>query len=593
MKPKSLLPRLTALILVLCLLVSPAAALTTEQARELLAEFYVDPVPQEVLDQPTIQDMLDALGDPYTEYLSAEEYQALLASMSGPVIGGIGVTSTATGQGLEVQEVLEGGAAQAAGMQAGDILIAVDGQSIVGLTAEEASALIRGEAGTQVQIAYLRAGRRLSATLTRGSITLPSTTGTLLEGSVGYIECETWGHDTVDCFRDAITSLDGEVGCWLVDLRGNTGGYTDAAVDAAGLFCGEGTQAALRFRGGDLLHPDGYRYEILQSQEDTITDKPVVVLVDGYSASSSEVFASILRDYSRAVIVGGRTFGKGLAQSLWDEEVLPDYFSEGDCLKLTTARFYSPIGNNNHIIGVIPHFPVDDPQEAAELSLALAQSFAQFPENWYDLTIELLEAQFSAAAFEDTADHAYEDAITALAAYGLVSGKDDGLYHPDDTLTRAELAQMLCNILHCPVPQTGPDYTDVAADAWYAPAVTALSTLRLTEGTGEGRYDPDRVLTRQELFTVAARLSRWLNDDLDALERDTAELTWYIQILDGYADWAKSSVWLLSCALEGPEGTTVNLLWDEPEYIDPTAPATRGEAAEVLYGILSYLSILP
>lgn len=595
---KHVLARAVAALLALALLVLPVSALTVDQTRELLRTYYVDPVPQEVLDQPTIQDMLDALGDPYTEYLTAEEYAQFMASMSDSSLVGIGITlpaGTLWEEGLVIEEVLAGGPAQRAGLQSGDVIVAVDRQSTLGLTTDQAVELIRGEEGTRVTITYLRDHVRHSVTLKRETVVIAATTGQVLDGGVGLIQCATWGMETIGHFRELIQEMDGQVGCWLIDLRDNTGGVTDAAAEVAGFFCGPGNKLQLRMRSDSPLSLDSYAYEFYETDEAAITDKPVVILVNGYSASASEAFTAAMRDYGRAVVVGERTFGKGVAQGIWNAESDPEYFPEGDALKITLARFYAPLGNTNDTLGLIPDFPCygPDPQEAEALALTLAQGFADAPENWLAYTDELLTVYIASCAFEDTQDHPYARSIAALAAYGLVNGKGDGLFHGEDTLTRAELAQMLVNALNSWIPQNTTAFTDVPSDAWYADAVNAIAAQGFMEGTGEGRFSPEGVLTHQELFAVLGRLSRWLNDDVDLEARRTAELSWYIDILDDYADWAKPSVWLLSCALENDAGRSVNLLWDYPENIDPTAPATRAEAAEALYSIFYYLDILP
>lgn len=590
MKRISILSRLAAAALALALALSPAQALTVEQARELLAENYVDPIGQAVLGLPTVSAILEALGDPYTEYLTPQEYADFMASMEDTAMGGIGVTAAMTNEGMLVNEVTPGSPAQTAGIRSGDLLVAVDGQSILGLDQNQAAERIRGPEGSTVRITYQRQGRSHTVKLTRTIIILPATTGALLKGGVGYIDCDTWGEDTLGHFQKLMGQMESQADCWLIDLRFNTGGLSDAATDVAGLFCGPGNMLSLRLRDED---PEGdYVYYTYDTQQEAATDKPVVLLVDGYTASASEAFAAALRDYDRAVIVGSRTFGKGVAQGIWDQSSNPDYFPDGDSLKITVARFYSPVGNTNHIMGVMPDFLVSD-EETEELGYALAQLLAQAGEDW-PLTVDLLLQQQLADGpfFSDVTDDTYQLSVDTLALYGLVSGKGDGLFHPQDTLTRAELAQLLQNALGYLSPDGAP-FDDVDPAAWYAPAVAAVDDLGLMSGVGQDLFAPQRVLTRQELFTVLGRLGQWLNDDLDLVVRTADQDQLDLRALRGYAPWARESVWLLSCALEDSHRELINLLWDDPENIDPTAPATRGEAALGLYSLLYYLDILP
>lgn len=594
MKGNRILSRLCAAAVALCVMVTPAWALTVEQARELLAENYVDVIDQEVLDKPTIEELLDALGDPYTDYLAPGEYADFLATMEDETLCGIGATSAKSEGGLLIDEVIEGSPAQTAGLEPGDLMVAVDGVSIENMDLDRAVELIRGEEGSQVKITYLRQGKGLprTATLTRAVIVLPATTGRVLEGGVGYIDCDTWGQDTLGHFRELMGEMEDQVGCWLIDLRDNPGGLTDAAAQTAGLFCGQGTMLSLRYRSDDPQSPDGYAYEPFVARYGPITEKPVVLLINGNTASASESFTAALRDHGVAVSVGERTYGKGVAQGLWDKSVDPELFADGDCMKITMARFYSPLGNTNDTVGVLPELPADEAQ-AAGTALALAQRLAEQGENWRVWYDGLLSQMEDAAAFSDCSHSPYATAVAALAAHGLVDGKEDGLFHPEDTLTRAELAQLLCNALQSWIPLTPPAFDDVAEDAWYQDAVAAIVSQGFMEGVAPGRFAPEETLTRQELFTVVGRLARWLNDDMDTAARRAGEEVKELRVLRDYADWARIPVWLLTCTEENGSGTTVGLLWDAPENIDPTAPASRQEAAQVLYILLHYLRILP
>lgn len=639
----TLLKRLAALFLTLALLALPASALTLDQARELLAKNYVDPVPQSVLDKPTIQEMLGALGDPYTEYLTAPEYAEFLASMADSTLVGIGVVTTVQSDGLLIDQVLDDSPASAGGLREGDLIVAVDGRSIAGLSAQEATALIQGEEGTQVTLTYLRGRNRRTLRLTRKTVVIPATDGEVLEEGVGYIDCGTWGEDTPRHFRDLINEMEPEVSCWLVDLRDNTGGYTQAAADVAGLFCGAGDMIYLRLRDEDAGNASPYAYDIYESSGPAITQKPLVILVNGYTASASEAFCSAIRDYSRGVIVGSRTFGKGVAQGIWDDRYpngdIAGYFQEGDAFKITTSRFFSPAGNTTDTLGVMPDLLVPD-DLAADVGWLLAAGTSGEGENWLSFPCELGllgRAQVSldhlkedegwkevynallqslplglelsqngqsisrgeladrygltpnAEPFPDWTDARRPLALSALKTYGLIRGKDDGHYHPQDGLTRAELCQMLYNALNCRATGGDSVFSDVSADAWYAEAVNAMWSRGLLQGVGGGRFDPEGTLDCQQLITITARLARWLNDDLDYQARSaTAEDMDYWTLMD-YDGWAVPSAWLLGYV----QPTDVNLLWADVEDIVPTAPATRDQAAILLYNLFYYLDILP
>ena len=218
--------RLPALGLALVLLLSPAArALTTDQARELLEKYYIDDIPASVLEQPTIQEMLDALGDPYTEYFNAEEYALFNSTMSDSQLVGIGILSQVTDQGLVIQRVYEDTPAQAGGLQAGDVIVAVDGKAAAGQDGDTVSGWLRGEPGTTVEVSILRDGTEHTFTLTRQDITIPATYSELWQGTSA-----TWTA-TASGTRPWATSWTGwrPTGTWPT-----TGSWTCGATAAGG-----------------------------------------------------------------------------------------------------------------------------------------------------------------------------------------------------------------------------------------------------------------------------------------------------------------------------------------------------------------------
>lgn len=648
------LVRALSLLLLLALLLTPAAqALTVEQAQELLTTYYVDPIPREVLEQDTIQGILDALGDPYTQYLDPETYSAFLSSMSDQTVVGIGVqtrTDADTSQGLPILEVIPGGPAEAEGLLAGDLITGVDGVDIRGMESSAIVELIRGAAGTRVRLTYVRNGERRRLSVTRSPVTVAATTGEVLDGGVGYIKCTTWGGETLAHFQELIGQMDPQVQSWIVDLRGNTGGMAQAAVDAAALFNptrGEdgSTGSLLYFRYGDGSM-DG-----LSSDVPCLTTKPLAVLVNEGSASASEAFCAAVRDYGLGVVVGERTYGKGVAQALLDQsfgdETIASWFRDGDALKITYSRFFSPRGNTNDAIGLIPDFQVPgeyaldaawllcagfsggssastvtfpwprgagsytismdyltrDPAWAPAYTALLSAIPAGVPLKWdAHLTSrenlgEFYGLELAQGGFPDHADAWDADELDALKTYGLLNGKPDGLFHPDDPLTRAEFCQMLYNMLRCRAQETASTFSDVPADAWYAPAVCAMADLGLVGGVGEGRFAPMEPMDLQQMFTVLGRLLCRLNCDPAAATADMeaqvarGEADWPYEVT-AYASWARPQVWALSCSLAG-EDQPINLLWDDPGFIDPHQTATRDDAAYMMYSLLYALDFLP
>ena len=629
---------LTAAVLAAALtLPLSAQALTPEQAGELLQSYYVDPVPQSVLDQDTIDGMLDALGDPYTYYFTPEEYADFTASLSDPKVVGIGVVCRYSPLGPQITQVLEGSPAHRGGLRAGDIITQADGVSLGGLSLEEAVALLRGEIGASVRVTYQREDTEAQVTLERDTITVATTTTTLLDGHIGYIDCDRFGQEAGQHFREGIQALDGQVNAWIVDLRDNSGGYTQAAAETAACFAGPGTTAYLR---------DGQdQYSSLSSQSESLTLYPVIVLVNENSASASELFANSIRDRGAGIVVGERTFGKGVVQTVLDRTTMPDYFPEGDGIKITSHRFFSPHGNTNDKLGVIPNVLVEEgaaldaarllagPDPAGDtegilrvdldwrwyidLDQAMSQELRPVlqallsalpfgttvhmglggPDGWETMSplgaAERLQLELAPQGFADHLDSPYSEALDLLKTYGLIHGDEAGLFHPQDSMSRAELAQMIANLLDAMDPAAACPFVDVPDDAWYRTAVSSIAKLGLINGVGGDRFDPEGTVSHQQFITILGRLSAWLNLSFyNSMAKLDPEQT-AMPELAAYADWAKPWAWLLSYSQKNLLGGTISMLWTTADQIDPQGITQRDEAAYAICRMLTLAEIVP
>ena len=329
---KKHLSRLLAALLAMALLTAPACALTVPQALELLEENYYYGIPDAAYEARTLDELIQILGDPYTDYMSAEEYALFLELVEDTVdMVGVGVEILYTEDGILIKDVLSGGSAQEAGLRGGDLIVAVDGAPCVP-AGEEDRLLLLGEEGTKVTLTVLRDGQARDYGLTRRAVYIPNTQISLLEGGVGYVDCNSFGLDTDELLAQGLKQYDAQVDFWVLDLRGNAGGYVDSALEVTAALNGPGRYLYFEEAGGQVA---GYA-----CRSAALTQKPLILLLDGESASASELVASSIRDTDRGVLVGGRTYGKGVAQSALDESSEPDYF-DGDCLKVTTARFYA------------------------------------------------------------------------------------------------------------------------------------------------------------------------------------------------------------------------------------------------------------
>ena len=630
---KKHLSRLLAALLAAALLAAPASALSVDEALGLLEETYYYGVPEEAYGAQSLEELFQILGDPYTTYMDQEEYAAFLDLVESTVdLVGIGVEISYTQEGLLVRDVLSGGSALAGGLQPGDLIVAIDGTSCVPAL-EEHRQLMLGAEGTQVTVTVLRDGQSRDYTLTRRVIYIPNTEIALLEGGIGYVDCNSFGTDTADLMAAGLEAFDGEVNWWVLDLRDNAGGYVGSAIDML---------AALNGPGGYLYFEDaGGEVTGFVSYDPAVTGKPLIVLVNGESASASELVSAGVRDTGRGILIGSRTFGKGVAQSVLDEETDPEYF-DGDCLKVTTNRFYSAGGNTTDRIGVIPTLLVADgyteavaaalvkgSRETSSLALIPGSPFYVDPDAPDDVICALLEAippqvpvfyrtvpggvlnQYTPAQvaelmglegfqdrwFSDVEDGPYAAAIRTLGCYQLLNGTSPGVFSPKEQLTRAQLCVMLARVLN--VSWYGPSrFSDVAGGAWYAGAVNAMAELGLVDGVGGGRFDPDSPITQQQLLTILGRAARYINVALDAYGQQVDGMgdrlpLWMQAELADYAGWARSGTavlaWGLADALEG----SGSLLYAPLDSIDPNAPVLREEAAAGMYRLLAGLEILP
>jgi len=627
---KKYLSRLAAALLALALLTAPACALTVPQALELLEENYYFDIPGEAYEAQSLDELFDLLGDPYTGYMTAEEYASYLNAVEGTQdIVGIGTDIRFTPDGLLIVKVRSGGSALEAGLKAGDLIVAIDGVPCAP-AGEEHRQLLLGAEGTKVAVTVLRDGGERSYTLTRRAIHVPNTEITLLDGGVGYVDCDSFGLDAGELFAQGLKKYDSQVDWWIVDLRSNPGGYVDSALEMLGAVNGPGRYYYFEDYSGRVV---GYPY-----YSSSVTQKPLILLVNSYSASASEIVSAGVRDTGRGIIVGSRTFGKGIAQNVLDGETDPEYFG-GDCLKVTMARFYTAGGSTTDKIGVIPTLLVDDgyteavaaalcggSETTSSLCVMLgSQPFYVDPDAPDDVLCALLEAvppqmmvfyndgvfnqctpaqaadklglSLDSRWFSDVEGSPYELAINAMGTYRLLNGTNPGVFSPNEQLTRAQLCVMLARTLNA--TSTGAArFSDVPDDAWYFIEVNAMAELGLVGGMGDGTFAPEDPLTQEQFLTIMGRLARYLNFALDdygeAVEDPRANLPMGMRLaLAPYSQWARSGVAVLAWGLEDKLNGSGDMLYAALDKITPSEPILRGEAATGIYMVLAGLNILP
>ena len=347
-----------------------------ENVRKTLLDDYYQPLDEEALMTGAIRGMMDSIGDPYTFYYTADEMQKSNDENNG-VYHGVGMVVQLTEDGfIEIIRVYSDTPAEQAGLKVGDRIIAVDGQPVSGENGKalnEAVALIRGEDGTQAHLTLLRNGETLEADVTRGKVNISYVEYSLIGSDVGYVSISQFTGNDVDGFSEALEAFrSAGVSGVVVDLRGNPGGMLTDVVKIADMLLPEGLITYVEDRAGN-------RQEERSDAE--YWDIPMVVLVNGTSASASELFTAAMQDYDRATVVGTTTFGKGIVQTLIT------FAEDGAGMQLTTASYYSPNGRGIHGTGV-------EPDVVAELSEdSLPSNVAPDPEKDSQLAVALQELQ--------------------------------------------------------------------------------------------------------------------------------------------------------------------------------------------------------
>ena len=312
----------------------------------VVKQAYVDKVSDRKLMQASVRGLLNDL-DPHSAYLDKEESEQLDQDTNG-AYQGIGVeVMQLPDRSLRVVSPIDGTPAARAGIKAGDVIVAIDGKPIDADNADSASISLRGAPGTEVKLKVLRAGAPapLLITVKREVIKIQSVRSRLLEPGYGYVRLSAFQVDTAVDMQQQIATLvklnRAPLRGIVLDLRSNPGGLLNAAVEAADAFLDSGVIVTTK---GRLAYANA---KFTASPGDVLNGAPIVVLVDGGTASASEVLAGALHDQHRARIVGSRTFGKGSVQS-----VLP--LDNGDSIKLTTARYYTPSGKSIQARGIRP-----------------------------------------------------------------------------------------------------------------------------------------------------------------------------------------------------------------------------------------------
>lgn len=319
--------------------------------RKLIDEYYIGDVDEKKVMDETIKGYVNGLDDEYSEYMTAEEWEEYQINTLGNYVGiGIYMTQDVAGN-VVVIEPIEGSPAEAAGLKANDYIVEVDGESVIGQDTAKVSSKIKGEEGTMVKLKVIRDNQYVTIDVERKAIKVYHVKNEMLENNIGYIKLSTFDEGCSDEFETAFKDLQGKGAQKLIiDLRDNTGGLVDEALKIADMIVPKDKKLLI------TKNSKGEK-ETTVAKQDVMIDMDIIVLVNGYSASASEILVGCLQDNKEAQIVGTTTYGKGVIQNVFS-------LSDGSVLKLTTAEYFTPNETQINKKGINPDFAVQLVPEA-------------------------------------------------------------------------------------------------------------------------------------------------------------------------------------------------------------------------------------
>ena len=313
---------------------------------EVVEYYYLNEYSATDLENGIYRGMLDELGDPYTVYFTPDEFTSFMESMNGSYCGiGVMVQQNPDTKVITIVRVFKTGPSAAAGVRAGDIIVAVDGTDVTSMMLDNVVSMIRGEEGTSVTVTLMRGDERTDYTMNRAVVEVDTVMYTMLDGGIGYVSVLEFDDVTDEQYSEALNDLLSQgMQSLIVDLRDNPGGSLDTVCNMVNRMVSGGTIVYTEDKYGNV------QTETANDAESF--DLPVAILVNGNSASASEVYTGAMRDHEKATVIGTTTFGKGIVQSL-----IP--LNDGSAVKVTVSKYFTPSGVCIHGTGITPDIEVE------------------------------------------------------------------------------------------------------------------------------------------------------------------------------------------------------------------------------------------
>lgn len=330
--------------------------------RTVIDQYYIGEIDEQKMLDETIKGYVNGLDDEYSEYMTKEEWEEFQADALGNYVG-IGIYMTIDENGnVVILSPIEGTPAADVGLKEGDVIVNVNEESVLGFSSDEVSSKIKGEEGTKVKITVLRNNEYLDFEVERKAIKVYHVESEMLDNKIGYISLLTFDEGCSEEFKNAYEKLASEgAEKLIIDLRSNTGGLVDEALNIADMILPKGAKMLI------TTDSEGNKTTDVSENDPIIINKDIVLLVNEYSASASELLVGALKDNGKAIVVGKNTYGKGVIQSVF-------MLNDGSALKLTVNEYFTPNETKINKVGIKPDYEVDlgeDPNVDTQLNKAI------------------------------------------------------------------------------------------------------------------------------------------------------------------------------------------------------------------------------